>query len=159
MLYSIMLNDFLCICRFWHGLHRTILSRLSDDRNAPTYVYRFNFDSDTFNHYKIRVCGKGVKGSCHADDLSYIFRNIFVESIQLDSPEWLTISRMIGIWTTFAEFGNPNDPLIEPIHWKPLTSTQEYMCLNISNDLSYIELPEKKRMEFWDSLYEKDKLF
>lgn len=37
-------------------------------------------------------------------------------------------------------------------------SIQDYMCLNISNDLSYIKLPEKKRMEFWDSLYEKDKL-
>lgn len=65
---------------------------------------------------------------------------------------------MIGIWTTFAESGHPNDSLIEPINWKPLTSMQDYTCLNISNDLSYIELPEKRRMEFWDSLYEKDKL-
>lgn len=153
-----MLIDIVSLCRFWHGLHRTIISRLKDEHIAPTYVYRFNFDSSTFNHYKIRVCGRGVRGACHADDLSYLFKNIFVESIELDSVEWLTISRMIGIWTTFAEFGNPNDTLIEPINWKPVTSVKEYMCLNISNDLSYIELPEKKRMEFWDSLYEQDKL-
>lgn len=76
----------------------------------------------------------------------------------MDSPEWLTISRMIETWTTFAERGDPNNMLIEPINWRPITSTKEYMCLNISNDLSYIELPEKKRMEFWDSLYEKGKL-
>lgn len=127
-------------------------------QHAPTYVYRFNFDSDTFNHYKIRVCGKGVRGACHADDLSYLFRNIFVQSIDLDSPEWLTISRMIAIWTSFAEFSNPNNLLIEPIDWKPLTSTNEYLCLNISNNLSYVELPEKKRMEFWDTLYEPEQL-
>lgn len=133
------------------------MSRLKFD-SAPTFVYRFNFDSPTFNHYKLRVCGTGVKGSCHADDLSYLFKNMFVESIELDSPEWLTISRMIGIWTKFAESGNPNDTLVEPIDWKPLRSTEEYMCLNISNDLTYIELPEKKRMEFWDSLYEMDNL-
>lgn len=47
---------------FWHGLHRTILSRLQNAKDAATYVYRFNFDSPTFNHFKLLFCGKGIPG-------------------------------------------------------------------------------------------------
>lgn len=47
---------------FLHGLHRTVLGRLNQPNSADVYLYRFNFDSDTFNHYKLLMCGKDVKG-------------------------------------------------------------------------------------------------
>lgn len=54
------------------------------------------------------------------------------------------------MWTQFALTGIPKGE-----EWEPIKSTDTlFKCLNISNDLSFIDLPETKRMEFWDSLYQ-----
>lgn len=58
---------------FLHGLHRTVLGRINQKNSAPVYLYRFNFDSDTFNHYKLNMCGKGVKGKFAS--FAFIFQN------------------------------------------------------------------------------------
>lgn len=81
---------------FLHGLHRTCLGRLHYG-SAPTYLYRFNYDSETFNHFKNNVCANPtIRGAAHADDLSYLFKNDFVRNIDRTSPEYLTILRMVG---------------------------------------------------------------
>lgn len=80
---------------FLHGLHRTCLGRL-EYGSAPTYLYRFNYDSETFNHFKNHVCANShIRGAAHADDLSYLFKNDYVQSIDIASPEYQTISRMV----------------------------------------------------------------
>lgn len=77
-----------------------------------------------------------------------------------DSEIWKTIDRMCETFTTFARVGNPNNELTGPIEWKPVTfgSTDQkeytYKCLNISNELSYIDWPEVERMQFWDDIYQ-----
>lgn len=77
-----------------------------------------------------------------------------------DTNEWKTIDRMCEILTTFARVGNPNNDLIGSIEWKPVTfkSTDQneynYKCLNISNEVSYIDSPEFERMQFWDEIVE-----
>lgn len=82
---------------FWHGIHRTILSRLSLPESGPTFYYRFNFDSPTFNHYRVLMCGKTVRGVCHADDLSYIFKNAISKEVpEATSAEFKTIQRMVS---------------------------------------------------------------
>lgn len=90
--------EFITDKMFWHGLHRTCLSRVtvSASAAAPTYLYRFNFDSRTFNHYKnIMVGGSHVRGTCHADDLSYLWKNDLVKDIDRSSLEYKTIERMV----------------------------------------------------------------
>lgn len=78
-----------------------------------------------------------------------------------DTDEWKTIERMCEIFTTFARFGNPNNELTAPIEWKPVTFESKdqkeynYKCLNISNELSYIDSPEFERMHLWDEIYQK----
>lgn len=47
---------------FWHGIHRTILSRQSFPDAGPTYLMRFNFDSDVMNIARHLFAGKNVKG-------------------------------------------------------------------------------------------------
>lgn len=80
---------------FLHGLQRTCLGRL-EYGSAPTYLYRFNYDSETFNHFRNNVCANSlIRGAAHADDLSYLFKNDFVQSIDIASPEYLTILRMV----------------------------------------------------------------
>lgn len=49
---------------FWHGIHRTVNSRLANPNSGPTYLYRFDFDSQIQNHSKFLFAGKGVSGEC-----------------------------------------------------------------------------------------------
>lgn len=72
---------------------------------------------------------------------------------------------MCEIWAAFATSGNPNNDAIAPAQWEPVptpaidpeTSEIKYKCLNISDDVSFVELPEAERMQFWDSIYKKNK--
>lgn len=57
------------------------------------------------------------------------------------------------MWTQFASTGNPNGEELKTIKWNPLVkSTAPLKCLNISDELSFIDLPENKRLKFWDSI-------
>ncbi|XP_012158442.1 esterase B1 isoform X2 [Ceratitis capitata] len=72
---------------FWHDIHRTVLARLAYTK-APTYLYRFDFDSPDFNLYRARYCGNDpLRGVSHADDLSYMFFSNDSWKVDLDSAE------------------------------------------------------------------------
>lgn len=69
---------------------------------------------------------------------------------------------MCEIFSAFAAVGDPNNQLIEPIQWNPLsfdTNANDeqydgnYKSLNISNDISYIDWIDLKRMQFWDKIF------
>ena len=65
----------------------------------------------------------------------------------------------MDIFTSFATSGDPNTAqtvkaLGAP--WQPITTLNvPYICLNINNDVTYMQLPEYEQMQFWDSLYPK----
>ncbi|XP_050092817.1 esterase B1-like [Anopheles aquasalis] len=145
---------------FWHGLHRTIYGRIASSKPAKTFVYRFAVDSDTYNHYRIYFCDRNVPGTAHADDLSYIFKNAFSPVPANDTFEYRTMMTMVELFSNFATSGNPNGGVAGDI-WAPVgSSIGPYNCLNITNDgLRYVELPERQRMELWDSLYQKEQLY
>lgn len=149
---------------FWHGVHRSILSRQSSLERGPTYVYRFNFDSPTFNHYRLIICGQGVRGVCHADDLSYLFSNdLEHKAPDVNTAEYKVMQTMVDLWTSFAITGNPNNPAspyLKDIKWEPLPDNNtNYKLLNINEKLQVIEVPEGKRLAYWDSMYENDQLY
>lgn len=135
-------------------MHRVILGRINAPNHGLSYVYRFNMDSPTQNHYKIRMCGPTVRGTCHADDLSYVFKNSFFPVPKEDTIEFTIIKKMVSLFTSFAITGNPNSSNEQP-QWKPVESKQQppFKCLNISNEITFIDLPETKRFLMWDSLY------
>ncbi|XP_032583800.1 uncharacterized protein LOC6572615 [Drosophila mojavensis] len=144
---------------FWHGFHRTLQARLAY-ATAPTYFYRFDFDSPDFNFYRKKFCGDDIKqGVAHADELSYLFRN--AESWKLDkaSAEYRTIQRMIDIWTSFAATSNPNCAATAHLDWQPAKQEQPQRVLNIGNELELIDLPEYDKLLVWDSLYKKEQLY
>lgn len=163
---------------FWHGLHRTIYGRINSKTTAKTYVYRFSVDSETYNHYRIYFCDKNVRGTAHADDLSYIFKNLFSDVPPKESFEYRVMTEMVGSsWSLFAttiltksfqiglfsQFasndGNPNGKVTDI--WEPIGEDfGAYKCLNIANDgLEFIDFPEMERMKLWDSMYEKEQLY
>ncbi|KAL7728245.1 hypothetical protein ACLKA6_007351 [Drosophila palustris] len=138
---------------FWHGIYRTLYARLAYSK-APTYFYRFDFDSFDFCFYRKKFCGDDIKtGVAHADDLNYLFRNSGSWKLDKSSGEYQTIQRMVGIWTAFATNSNPNCAEIGHLKWEPSTKDQTQRVLNISNEVKIIELPEHEKLLVWDSLY------
>uniref|UniRef100_A0AAG5D5S3 Carboxylic ester hydrolase n=1 Tax=Anopheles atroparvus TaxID=41427 RepID=A0AAG5D5S3_ANOAO len=145
---------------FWHGLHRTIYSRVSQRKPSKTFVYRFAVDSETYNHYRIYFCDRKVRGTAHADDLSYLFKNGFGPVPGQDTFEYRTMQTMIELFANFATSGDPNGGAVGEL-WKPVgEEVGPYKCLNINNDgLQYVDFPEKERMALWDSMYTKEQLY
>jgi len=109
--------------------------------------------------------GRGVKGVSHADDLAYQFTSLLARRLPKESREYRNIERTIGIWTQFAATGNPYSEKIngmDTLTIEPVRKSDEVIkCLNISDDLKVIELPEWSKLKAWESLYDdnKDLLF
>ncbi|XP_017845020.1 esterase B1 [Drosophila busckii] len=144
---------------FWHGFHRTLNARLAYSK-SPTYYYRFDFDSPNFNFYRQKFCGDDIKtGVAHADELSYCFRNLQSWKLESVSDEYRTIQRMVGIWTAFAANSNPNCSEIGHLDWQPAKYQEPQRVLNISNEVTIIDLPEYEKLLVWDSLYKAEDLF
>ncbi|CAD6996035.1 unnamed protein product [Ceratitis capitata] len=67
--------DVLRLCSYdfiYHPIHRYLRYRMAS-ASASTYLYRFDYDSLNFNLYRIKHCGREVRGVSHVDELSYIF--------------------------------------------------------------------------------------
>lgn len=85
---------------FWHSIHLSVKARLQDQKNnAPTFVYRFSVDSPIFNYKKLHLMGEYVPGTCHSDDVLYLFKNKYVTELAADSIELKTINRMVSMMT------------------------------------------------------------
>ncbi|KAH8310430.1 hypothetical protein KR044_001335, partial [Drosophila immigrans] len=138
---------------FWHGLHRVVLSRLACAK-APTYIYRFDFDSPKSNLMRLKLCGDDIlRGVCHADDLGFIFPRSYHN---LNDAGKCTVQRMVSIITTFARTGNPNYAETESESWRPVDRKDPFRVLNIGNELEVKTLPEKEGIQVWNKLYKDD---
>ncbi|XP_053662699.1 esterase B1-like [Anopheles marshallii] len=146
---------------FWHDLHRTILARTHYAHNAKTFVYRFCVDSPFFNHYRIHMVDPKARGTSHADEISYLFSNIFAKPLDANTFEYRAIQYMVDIFTNFAANGDPNGSSTANLSWISVPQTAPpYSCLNISNEgVEVVELPETKRLKVWDSFYVRDDLY
>lgn len=69
-----------------------------------TFVYRFGFDG-TLGLYK-RLLGIQRPGTCHGDELGYLFHfGVFNLSLDPASQEIQVKRRMVKMWTNFAKYG------------------------------------------------------
>ncbi|XP_068158131.1 uncharacterized protein alpha-Est7 [Drosophila tropicalis] len=159
------IDNYMELCSMYYFIFpaiRMIRSHLAHDTEAPVYLYRYDFDSEQliFN-YRIMREGRGVKGVGHADELGYLFSSLQAHRLPKQSRDYRNIERLIGIWTQFATTGNPNSTNIngmDTLTWDPVQKTDKvFKCLNISDDLKYIELPEWNKVQVWESLYENNK--
>ena len=137
--------------------NRFINSRLEKNL-APNYLYRFAVDSDIFNLYRIRLGIPGMRGAIHADELSYLFYLILSFKLEKNSYEFKTIERIMDIWTTFAAKSDPNCESTKAVKWQPVEKNGSRMCLNIAEELNYIEMPESKKLAVWDQLLREVKI-
>ncbi|KAL9889116.1 esterase B1-like isoform 1-T1 [Glossina fuscipes fuscipes] len=142
---------------FWHPIYRTCRSRIKNAK-ASTYLYRFDYDSPGANAMRNFFCGPEIRGTCHGDDLCYLFRFLLLNKLNENSPEFHISQTMIDIWTSFATNGDPNCPSLKQVKFEPLAQEDDMKCLNISNKIEYIPLPELEKMHVWNSFYTKGKL-
>lgn len=95
------------------------------------------------------------RGACHADDLFYLFTTNYHTPPPLNSREFKTIQRMVGIFTSFAITGNPNCAEVSNLKIRPCGESDALKCVNISeNNVTEMELPEINRLKVWDSVYD-----
>ncbi|KAG4069037.1 hypothetical protein HA402_008348 [Bradysia odoriphaga] len=152
--YMAMMGD----KEFWHGVHRTLLTRSSFKDTGATYLYRFDIDLKHTNYSKIVFAGKnlkGLEGACHGDDCFYLFKSAVSTKMNPTSKEFIAMDRMVTIWTSFAANGRPKvDSIKHNDVWEPISPQKPFKCLNISDELKFIDLPESERMAIWDAIYE-----
>ncbi|XP_013117809.2 esterase B1 [Stomoxys calcitrans] len=150
----------LCTYReFWHPLYRTARYRMLYAK-APTYVYRFDYDSADSNAIRRLICGEGVRGACHGDDMVYLFRFMFSNRMPMESLDCRVAKAMVDIWTSFAANSDPNCLSLGDVKVEPLAKDPSMVkCLNISDKIDFIDLPElKKILDVWNDFYPQGKL-
>nr|XP_013115961.1 unnamed protein product [Stomoxys calcitrans] len=156
------ITNYYTIKLFWHGIHRSIQSRLAY-ANAPTYQYRFAFDSPTFNHHRRRYCDKDLKsGVAHADDVSYLWYAIYLWKLDKKSKEYQIITKMVKLLVNFAKNSQMDVQRLETeggdLNWRPLDKANPYEILDLENDFQIKTQKEKADLLIWDELYEKNKI-
>ncbi|XP_061395057.1 esterase B1 [Musca vetustissima] len=137
----------------YHNEHRLIQSRLKY-ASAPTYVYRFDFDSPYFNFYRQRFCGPDVRGVGHVDELGYIFLLPDAYKLEANTPEYQCIVQMIETFYSFAKNSDPNNRHLQPAHWEPVQHKSVPYCLNIGYDRTvFMPWPEYEKCCARDEVY------
>lgn len=141
----------------WHSENRVIRARRAYS-TAPTYVYRFDFDSPDCNLYRIRfngLEGPASRGVGHVDELCYLFKIPASFKVDKSRPEYATFCRMAAMFVQFALRSNPNAPLTQSlVDWQPLNRDGPIMCLNINEELRFITQPNEENLQFYDHMYE-----
>lgn len=138
---------------FWHGLLRIIKSR-SAHATGKTYLMRFDVDGE-LNMFKALKKAQHIKGACHADDIFYLFTTSYHETPEIVSKELQTITKMVGMFTSFAITGDPNCDEVSHVNIAPCSDTNSLNCINITiDDVTEIPLPEMENLQIWDIVYE-----
>ncbi|XP_061393224.1 esterase B1-like [Musca vetustissima] len=141
---------------FLHDSWRTIKDRRRYAKNATTYYYSFNFDSEFFNHFRITCCGASLRGVCHADELSYFFYGTVPDKLDMECKEYRCLEQMIGMWYSFALKSEPNCDEIKEVTWQPVDDFKKApKCLIIDDHLECKEMPAFDTLKIWDAFYDK----
>lgn len=76
-------------------MQRIVQGRMNSHGKGKTYVYRFAVDSPTQNYYRISRYGASIRGVCHADEISYLFKNKYVDVPSKGTIELKSIERFV----------------------------------------------------------------
>lgn len=82
---------------FFHGIHRSLKHRISRPNSGDNYFLRFDFDSEVMNFMRFIFAGRDVKGTAHADDCNFLFKNAISPHLSKHSDEFQLIDRFVSI--------------------------------------------------------------
>lgn len=151
---------------FWFPIYRTVLSRIQYSSLSSTFLYYFDFDSKHFNHLRTISCGSDaevVHGTCHGDELSYLFYNSLARKLKANTKEYQCIQALVSLWTHFAAYGHPPPLDDEGNTWPPVVGSpaitgnaHSLPCLYLgTNDyeVKVTELPNIDKISVWKHFY------
>lgn len=123
---------------------------------APTYVYRFDADTDN-NKLKSFIPGVELyRDPGHGADLAHLFKTTYHDETkdQMSQQTFKIVELMVTTFTNFAATGNPSIPNI--LNWPPVSNEKELlMGLNIHENDSVIRVfPEERRMRVFDEIWD-----
>lgn len=81
--------------------------------------------------------------------------------VESNSDEAKVRSMMSKLWTNFAKYGNPTPDTNLGFIWEPVdyveveTSSVPLKCLDINKTCKMVLNPDRERIEFWKSIYER----
>ncbi|XP_050293111.1 uncharacterized protein LOC126733761 [Anthonomus grandis grandis] len=128
------------------GIVETIRQHLENLRR-PIYVYRMSLAGE-LNFLKRLLNRTQEPGVCHGDELGYLFDSEVRVQIQPGSIEDKSIRNFVNLWTNFAIHGNPVENM-PGVTWKPVENSGNIKVLDIGEELKFLEMPEKDRMDVW----------
>jgi cholinesterase len=135
--------------QFWHGIQRSVLSRINAKGKGKTFTYYFDILTEQ-NVFK-KVLNMGDLPGCeHGACSTYIFRNNLCALPTIDSIEFKNIMKTINIVTSFAIHGMPG-----VAEWEENKSLElPLKCLHLHKEgMELIDLPETERLKVWDEVY------
>lgn len=149
---------------FWHGIDRTLRSRVAQDGPGKNFFYRFDVDLSQ-NFVKKMHIGPDeyhkYPGASHCDELPYLFKTgpeTKIVSPVLDSEEFEMINAMVQTFTTFAETGDPNNSLASG--WEQVKNQETpFRCMNIHQaKIETVNWPESDRIKVWNEIFAKEQV-
>lgn len=142
----------------WYGIHRSVRHRLNAGRDAPTYVMRFDADTElsVFNRLASMLFPDLAiyREPMHGDEFAYFFKTAFnPPRNQLSYEALQLLDLMLTSLTNFAATGNPSIGSMN-ITWTPVTDRYQLLFgLNVrENNTQMMLLPEAERMKVFDEI-------
>lgn len=135
--------------QFWHGIQRSVLSRINAKGKGKTFTYRFDILTE-LNTFRKLFNAENDPGVEHGACLGYLFSGILFPSPKIDSVEFKNILKIVNIVTNFAIYGRSGID-----EWQPNESLElPLKCLNLTKDtVELIDLPETTRLKVFDDIY------
>ncbi|CAB0037398.1 unnamed protein product [Trichogramma brassicae] len=109
--------------------------------SAPTYLYRFSYDSDV-SALKAMLGALDIGGTSHGDELQKLFRARLMDTMLAGglvkgSQAYKVMQRMIEMWVNFSATGRPTPEPSElvPIYWQPVNDGDVLRYMDIGSGL------------------------
>ncbi|XP_012543069.1 esterase FE4 [Monomorium pharaonis] len=136
--YSYFLGDEF----FVRGTMDVVQIQKSTGSYKSTYLYQFDYDSDT--SFVKTILNVGLPGVCHSEDLGFLFCPEMRTKFNLSPPkpgseDYKMINHLIQMWTDFAKTGNPT-PTTNL--WLPLTCPED-------ENYNYLSIDKKSQMKIF----------
>ncbi|CAG9795650.1 unnamed protein product [Diatraea saccharalis] len=123
------------------------------------YLYRFSFKGLFNMGWDSSVPYLNWSGATAGDEICYLFKckSVYVDYNNADaSIEGQFIKKFLRLLTNFAKSGDPTpttmDNILGDLKWEPLRSDKSLRAMNLSRKLKMVDVPEGKRVKFWDEL-------
>ncbi|XP_050515675.1 juvenile hormone esterase-like [Diabrotica virgifera virgifera] len=119
---------------------------------CPVYLYRISIDAG-LNLLK-KITKVTDPGTCHGDELGYLFKNhVAAQFLDKSETEDKVVRRFVKLWTNFAKTGNPTPPANDlQLTWK--ATDKDCGFIDIGKEVRVGSIPEAERRDCWKVIFQ-----